>query len=62
MPNPYDLDADGDGILDAREGGLTDSNNDGIVDGTLGADGWSDAVDAHCCPVAAARYRPCRSS
>ena len=47
MPNPYDLDDDGDGILDAREAGLAaDANNDGIADGTLGADGWSDAVDA----------------
>ena len=51
MPNPYDLDADGDGILDVREAGLTDSNNDGIVDGTLGADGWSDAVDAIAAPL-----------
>lgn len=46
LPNPYDLDADGDGILDVREGGLTDTNGDGITDGTLGADGWSDTVDA----------------
>jgi hypothetical protein len=46
MPNPYDLDSDGDGILDSREAGLADSNNDGIADGTLGSDGWSDTVDA----------------
>jgi large repetitive protein len=46
LPNPYDLDSDGDGILDVREAGLTDTNNDGVADGTLGADGWSDAVDA----------------
>ncbi len=46
LPNPYDLDSDNDGILDVREAGITDSNNDGIADGTLGADGWSDAVDA----------------
>ena len=45
-PNPYDLDADGDGILDVREAGITDSNNDGIADGVLGTDGWSDNVDA----------------
>ena len=51
MPNPYDLDADGDGILDVREGGLTDSDNNGIVDGALGADGWSDAVDAIPAPL-----------
>lgn len=46
MPNPYDLDADGDGILDTREGGISDSDNNGIADGTLGADGWSNTVDA----------------
>jgi hypothetical protein len=46
MPNPYDLDSDGDGILDTREAGLPDANNDGIADGTLGADGWSDTIDA----------------
>jgi hypothetical protein len=45
LPNPYDLDADGDGILDAREAGFADATNDGIADGTLGADGWSDTVD-----------------
>jgi len=46
LPNPYDLDADGDGILDVREAGLTDATNDGIADGTLGTDGWSNTVDA----------------
>ena len=55
LPNPYDLDADGDGILDVREAGFPDANNDGIVDGTLGADGWSDSIDglAHhlTCPI-----------
>lgn len=44
-PNPYDLDADGDGILDTREAGITDSDNNGIADGIPGADGWSDSVD-----------------
>ena len=46
LPNPYDLDSDGDGILDVREAGLADANNDGVADGTLGTDGWSDTVDA----------------
>ncbi len=45
-PNPYDLDSDGDGIADVIEAGLPDANLNGIADGTLGADGWSDAVDA----------------
>ena len=37
VANPYDLDSDGDGILDVREPGFADTNNDGYVDGTLGA-------------------------
>jgi hypothetical protein len=45
IPNYKDLDADGDGILDTREAGLPDANNDGIADGTSGADGWSDTID-----------------
>jgi VCBS repeat-containing protein len=45
FPNAYDLDADGDGILDAREAGMPDADNNGIADGTLGADGWSNTVD-----------------
>lgn len=44
--NMLDLDADNDGILDVREAGFTDTNNDGVVDGTLGTDGWSDTIDA----------------
>jgi hypothetical protein len=44
-PNAYDADADGDGIPDVTESGLTDANTDGIADGTLGIDGWSDTVD-----------------
>lgn len=44
--NMLDLDADDDGILDTRETGLTDAMADGIADGTLGTDGWSDTVDA----------------
>jgi len=44
--NPYDLDSDADGISDAREAGFTDANNDGFSDGTKGADGWDDTIDA----------------
>ena len=42
--NPYDLDSDADGILDVREAGFADSNSDGVIDGTIGANGWSDQV------------------
>lgn len=51
MPNPYDLDSDGDGILDVREAGFADATNDGTADGTLGADGWSDAIDGLAAPL-----------
>ena len=43
--NPYDLDSDADGILDVREAGFADSNSDGVADGTIGANGWSDLTD-----------------
>jgi|GEM_PF-133006 len=45
-PNPYDLDSDGDGIVDVVEAGLTDANFDGIVDGGIGSNGWSTTVSA----------------
>ncbi|MCC7526559.1 MAG: T9SS type A sorting domain-containing protein [Chitinophagaceae bacterium] len=45
LPDPYDLDADGDGILDTKEAGIADADNNGVADGTTGADGWSDTVD-----------------
>lgn len=45
-PNPYDCDSDGDGIVDVIESGLPDANFDGWVDGTIGADGWSNTVRA----------------
>jgi len=43
-PNPYDLDSDGDGIVDVIEAGLPDLNFDGRVDGILGTNGWSTSV------------------
>ncbi|MEP6676183.1 MAG: T9SS type A sorting domain-containing protein [Ferruginibacter sp.] len=43
-PNPYDRDSDGDGIVDVIESGLPDANLDGIVDGTIGANGRSLSV------------------
>lgn len=45
-PNPYDLDSDGDGIVDALEAGFADANFDGFVDGLRGTDGWSVVVHA----------------
>ncbi len=45
-PNPYDLDSDGDGIVDVVEAGFTDANYDGIIDGSIGANGWSTVISA----------------
>lgn len=44
--NPYDIDADGDGILDLREAGFADANYNGIIDGTFDINGWSNTVKA----------------
>lgn len=44
--NPYDLDADGDGITDVLEGGFTDANFNAMIDGAIGTNGWNAAVDA----------------
>lgn len=45
-PNAYDLDSDGDGIVDVIEAGLPDANFNGIVDGTIAVNGWSTTVSA----------------
>ena len=45
-PNAYDLDSDGDGIVDVIEAGFTDANFNGIVDGSIGSDGWATAVSS----------------
>jgi hypothetical protein len=45
-PNAYDVDADGDGIVDVIEAGLPDLNLNGIVDGVIGANGWSTSVSS----------------
>ncbi|MCB0071906.1 MAG: hypothetical protein KDE20_10630, partial [Caldilineaceae bacterium] len=44
--DPLDLDSDNDGLLDIEEAGHgeADANNDGRVDGPVGADGIPDAV------------------
>jgi hypothetical protein len=45
-PNAYDLDSDGDGIVDAIEagGGILDLNTDGFADGSTTSKGWSSSV------------------
>ncbi len=43
-PNAYDMDSDGDGIVDVIEAGLPDANLNGIVDGAIGSNGWSASV------------------
>jgi Secretion system C-terminal sorting domain len=47
VPNYFDLDSDGDGILDVLEALGSDTNNDGIIDGYTDTDkdGFSDNVD-----------------
>ncbi|MEO6538576.1 MAG: T9SS type A sorting domain-containing protein [Ferruginibacter sp.] len=42
--NPYDLDSDGDGIVDVVEAGFIDANFDGFVDGPRNGDGWNTAL------------------
>jgi uncharacterized repeat protein (TIGR01451 family) len=45
-PNPYDIDSDGDGIIDVIEADFTNPSFLGWVVGPFGADGWSDVIDA----------------
>lgn len=46
VPNPYDIDSDGDGIVDVLEAGLPDANFDGRADGVIGANGWVTSVSS----------------
>lgn len=50
-PNPYDLDSDGDGIVDVIEAGLPDANLNGIADGTIGTNGWTTTVSGMSAPL-----------
>jgi Ig-like domain CHU_C associated/Secretion system C-terminal sorting domain len=43
-PNAYDMDSDGDGIIDFRESGLPDVDNNYVVDGAIGTNGWSNSA------------------
>jgi hypothetical protein len=45
-PNAYDVDSDGDGIVDVIEAGYSNPSFLGWVVGPYGADGWSDVIDA----------------
>ncbi|MEP7252035.1 MAG: T9SS type A sorting domain-containing protein, partial [Ginsengibacter sp.] len=45
-PNPYDVDSDGDGIVDVIEAGLPDVNLDGFVDGVIASNGWSTTISS----------------
>ncbi len=45
-PNAYDMDSDGDGIVDVIESGLPDADLNGIIDGIIGTNGWSTTVSA----------------
>ena len=45
-PNAYDMDSDGDGIVDVIEAGLPDADFNGIVDGSIATNGWSTTVSA----------------
>ena len=51
-PNPYDMDSDGDGIVDVVEAGLPDANLNGIVDGIIGTNGWSITISSMAGPLA----------
>ena len=45
-PNAYDLDSDGDGIVDVIEAGFPDANFNGIVDGAIGTNGWATVISS----------------
>jgi hypothetical protein len=49
--NPYDLDSDGDGIVDVREAGFPDTNFNGFEDGIIGTDGWSNTIRVRPAPL-----------
>ncbi len=51
IPNRLDLDSDNDGINDVREAGGTDTNNDGMADGTPDGPGTTRSGRAESAPI-----------
>ncbi len=54
IPDERDLDSDGDGISDLQESGLSatqiaalDTDNDGTIDGAVGANGLADSIETN---------------
>ena len=43
-PNAYDMDSDADGIVDVIEAGFPDANLNGVIDGTIGPNGWATVI------------------
>ncbi len=53
-PNAYDMDSDGDGIVDVIEAGFPDVNLDGKIDGVIGTNGWAITISSR--PSLGLRY------
>ena len=45
-PNAYDIDSDGDGIVDVIEAGFPDVDLNGIIDGAIGSNGWATVISS----------------
>jgi hypothetical protein len=45
-PNAYDLDSDGDGIVDVLEAGFPDADFNGRVDGAIAVNGWANVISS----------------
>jgi len=45
-PNAYDIDSDGDGIVDVIEAGFPDADLNGIVDGAIAVNGWASVISS----------------
>lgn len=45
-PNAYDIDSDGDGIVDVIEAGFPDADLNGVIDGAIGTNGWATVISS----------------